>query len=174
VEFSSEYRPIDSKNFPKTVHKQDGGVTNSENTETKKTQQQPRKTNAVSENLMEIKENQSPISPLQSNITLKAHDGIQYKMGPEDENWIKATICGRAGKTTGNDRNWYNMQDLDSKEEKSLDLGKLPWKRIEDHNHDNDECVHSASYENASCDNVELAKQNELGSKPSTHTPSSK
>ena len=65
-------------------------------------------------------------------------------MGPEDENWKKATILGRAGKATGNNRNWYNVKDLDSKEEKSLDLGRLPWERI-DLNHDNDECVHSAS-----------------------------
>jgi hypothetical protein len=51
-------------------------VTNSEKIETKRTQQQPRKTNAVSENLMGTKENQSPVSPPQSNITLKAHDSI--------------------------------------------------------------------------------------------------
>jgi hypothetical protein len=83
-------------------------VTDSENPETEKTQHQPRKTNAVSENFMGTKENQNPVSPPQ-NITLKAHDGIQYKMGPEDENWKKATILGRAGKATGNNRNWYNV-----------------------------------------------------------------
>jgi hypothetical protein len=68
---------------------------------------------------MERKESQSLVSPLQSNITLNAHDCIQYKMGPEDEKGRKAKILGKAGKATGNNRNWYSVQDLDRKKKKA-------------------------------------------------------
>lgn len=52
---------------------------------------------AVSEYLSENKEDQKLPLPPQGNLALKANDNIQYKMGLEDENWIKATILSRAG-----------------------------------------------------------------------------
>jgi hypothetical protein len=140
----SEYPPVDYKQLSQNCTKTGEGITDSENPETGKTLQQPKKTDVVSENLMGTIENWNPVSPPKSNMTLKAHDDIQYKMSQEDENWTKAIFLSRASKTTGNNRNWYNVQDIYSKGEKSLDIGRLPWERI-DLNHDNDECVHSAS-----------------------------
>lgn len=110
----------------------------------------------VSEYLSENKEEQKLPLPPQRNFALKTNDNIQYKMGSEDENWIKATILGRAGKASGNNRNWYNVKDVESEEQKSIDLSRLPWERI------SDECVNSTTCENTSCDNISLAKQNEL------------
>lgn len=37
-------------------------------------------------------------------------------MGSEDENWIKVIIFGRVGKVFGNNRNWYNVKDVESEE----------------------------------------------------------
>lgn len=55
-----------------------------------------------------------------------------------------------------NNRNWFNEKDVESDEEKSIDLGKLPWERI------SDGCVNSSTCDNASCDNISLAKQIKL------------
>lgn len=119
----------------------------------------------VSEYLSENKEEQKLPLPPQGKFALKTNDNIQYKMGSEDENWIKATFLGRAGKASGNNRNWYNVKDVESEEQKSIDLSRLPWERI------SDECVNSTTCGNTSCDNISLAKQNELrSSKTLTHT----
>lgn len=133
--------------------------TNKEKTPNKgKTSEKQLKKCTVSEYLSENKEDQNLKLPLppQGNFALKTNDNIQYKMGSEDENWMKATILGRASKASGNNRNWYNVKDFESEEQKSKDLGRLPWERI------SNECVNSTTCENTSCDNISLAKQNEL------------
>lgn len=117
-----------------------------------KTSEKPLKKCTVSEYLSENKDDQKLPLPPQGNLGQKANDNIQYKMGLENENWIRATILGRAGKASGNNRNWYNVKDVESEEEKSIDLGRLPWERI------SDESVNSTTCENTSFDNISLAK----------------
>ena len=70
----------------------------------------------------------------QNSKTLKANDQIQYKLNNSNE-WIKATVLGRAGKVTSKNKNWYNVLETESEKQKSVDLGQLQWKTIEK-NHD--------------------------------------
>lgn len=65
---------------------------------------------------------------------------IQYKM-PDSEEWISATVLGKAGKMTGKNKTWYNVQDHLSNEQKSVDLGRLEWNAIK--NLHRDEEVHT-------------------------------
>ena len=62
---------------------------------------------------------------------LKANDIIQYRVKNGDE-WTKATVLGRAGKATGKNRYWYNLQDDISKEKKSVNLDQAQWQLITD------------------------------------------
>ena len=52
---------------------------------------------------------------------LKADDRILYKVQNADE-WTKAMVLGRAGKATGKNKCWYNIEDEVSKEKKSVNL----------------------------------------------------
>ena len=63
--------------------------------------------------------------------TVKTNDNIRYKVQNKDE-WTVATVLGRAGKATGNNRYWYNIQDDISKDKKSLNLDKVEWQLITD------------------------------------------
>ena len=46
-----------------------------------------------------------------SRQKLKVKDIIQYKLNNTDD-WIKATVTGRAGKPTGRKKkNWYNIRE---------------------------------------------------------------
>ena len=63
--------------------------------------------------------------------TVKTNDNIRYKVKDKDE-WTIATVLGRAGKATGNNRYWYNIQDDISKEKKSLNLDQVEWQLITD------------------------------------------
>ena len=79
---------------------------------------------------------------------LKKDDIIRYKL---DNDWIKGKIIGRAGKSSGLYKHWYNVED-ENFELKSIDLEKIPWEKIEQIdvnivNKDslcNDEAVHRA------------------------------
>jgi transposase InsO family protein len=53
--------------------------------------------------------------------TVVKNDKIQYKVSPGGE-WISATVLGRGGKLSGQYKNWYNIKDDTSGEEKCLDL----------------------------------------------------
>ena len=53
----------------------------------------------------------------QNSKILKANDQIQYKLNNLNE-WIKATVLGRAGKVTGKNKNWYNVQETESEKQK--------------------------------------------------------
>ena len=44
-----------------------------------------------------------------SRPKLKVNDIIQYKLNNTND-WIKATVTGRAGKATGRNKNWYNIR----------------------------------------------------------------
>ena len=53
----------------------------------------------------------------QNRTTLKPNDSIQYKTHNTDE-WIKATVLGRAGKATGKNKHWFNIQEKPEKKRK--------------------------------------------------------
>ena len=61
-----------------------------------------------------------------SRPKLKVNDIIQYKLNNTDD-WIKATVTGRAGKATGRNRNWYNIREDASEERKSINLDEVQW-----------------------------------------------
>ena len=52
---------------------------------------------------------------------LKINDKIQYKVNDTDE-WVTAKVMSRAGKATGKYKDWYNIQDDGSNEQKSIDI----------------------------------------------------
>ena len=90
-------------------------------------------------------------------LQIKKNDNIQYKLSDSEE-WISATVLGKAGKMTGKNKTWYNVQDHLSNEQKSVDLGRLEWNAIE--NLHRDEEVHTTDdVDDTSC---EIAKQLEL------------
>lgn len=62
---------------------------------------------------------------------LKVNDTIQYKL-QNNNSWIKATVLGRAGKATGKNKNWYNIQEDVSREKKSINLNNVQWELITD------------------------------------------
>ena len=67
----------------------------------------------------------------QSRKALKAYDQIQYKL-QDTNDWIRATVTGRAGKATGRNRNWYNIKEDNSGEQKTINLDKIQWEKITD------------------------------------------
>ena len=48
----------------------------------------------------------------QNSKKLKVNDQIQYKLNNSNE-WIQATVLGRAGKVTGKNKNWYSVQETE-------------------------------------------------------------
>ena len=63
--------------------------------------------------------------------SLKTNDSIRYKVQNADE-WTKATVLDRAGKATGKNKYWYNLQDDISKEKKSVNQDQVQWQLITD------------------------------------------
>ena len=59
----------------------------------------------------------------------KVNDIIHYKLQNTDE-WIKATVTGRAGKTTGKNKYWYNIKEDLSEEKKSINLEQVDWELL--------------------------------------------
>ena len=95
----------------------------------------------------------------QNSKTLKANDQIQYKLNNSNE-WIKATVLGRAGKVTGKNKNWYNVQETESEKQNSVDLGQLQQEKIEkNHDTENADIVLKAE---AQSDEYTVAKESEL------------
>ena len=87
-------------------------------------------------NVQNVVEGQLVVNPsnVQSNFgelqNIKSNDRIQYKL-PNSDEWINSTIMGRAGKATGGNKYWYNVHDVKSNEERSIDLGKVEWRHFE-------------------------------------------
>ena len=71
-----------------------------------------------------------PIVSSNNAETLKRNKQIQYKL-PDTEEWIDATVLGRAGKNTGRNKNWFNVENRGSGEQKSLDLAIIEWKTLD-------------------------------------------
>ena len=62
----------------------------------------------------------------QNRKTPKMYDIIQYKLQNSDE-WIKATVTGRAGEATGKNKYVYNIKEDLSEEKKSINLEQVDW-----------------------------------------------
>ena len=90
---------------------------------------------------------------------LKINDQIQYMMGNSDE-WVTAKVIGRAGKATGKYKDWYNVQDGESNEQKSVDLSQYIWKKVT--NDDNDSLNVHVTTCNIQDNEIGLAKETEL------------
>ena len=91
---------------------------------------------------------------------LKVNDRIQYRLRNDDE-WVNARVIGRAGKVTGKYKDWYNVQDYGSNEQKSIDVSQYIWKKvtnIDDNNMNNVHVVTCKMKDNE----FELAKETEL------------
>lgn len=58
--------------------------------------------------------------------TVKINDNIKYKI---DDEWVTGTILGRAGKSTGKYKTWYNVRD-ENNQERSIDLEKVEWEKV--------------------------------------------
>jgi hypothetical protein len=128
---------------------------------------QTKSATVITETVNNFREDQSNESENQENVPkettsstllqIKKNDIIQYKL-PDSEERISATVPGKAGKMTGKNKTWYNVQDHLSNEQKSVDLGRLEWNAIE--NLHRDEEVHTTNdVDDTSC---EIAKQLEL------------
>ena len=46
------------------------------------------------------------------------------------DDWIKVTVTERAGKATGRNKNWYNIREDVSEEQKSINLDEVQWELI--------------------------------------------
>ena len=91
---------------------------------------------------------------------LKINDKIQYKVNDTDE-WVKAKVMSRAGKATGKYKDWYNIQDDGSNEQKSIDMRQYIWKKVTnvDNNITNDVHVVTSKVQD---NETEFAKATEL------------
>ena len=81
------------------------------------------------QNLNQIDENEGQQDHTEQIKALRSNDRIQYKM-PQSNDWIQATVISRAGKVTGQYKNWFNVKD-DENDSKSVDLGSLAWERLD-------------------------------------------
>ncbi|CAG2239162.1 unnamed protein product [Mytilus edulis] len=88
---------------------------------------------------------------------IKKDDNIRYKLQGSDE-WISATVLGRAGKATGGNKSWYNVKDHVSDEQKSVDLGNLEWNILEDQTND----IEVQTTDEVDQNDSDIAKQLEL------------
>lgn len=95
-------------------------------------------TEAPTNLLSEIPNNQ-PKDVESKKTNFKKGDQIQHKL-PGSQNWVAATILGKAGKNTGKNKGWYNVHDNSSGKQMSLDLQKVEWKVPEEQ--DENELVH--------------------------------
>ncbi|CAC5406207.1 unnamed protein product [Mytilus coruscus] len=90
---------------------------------------------------------------------LKENDKIQYKL-PNSNTWTKATVLSKAGKTTGKNKHWYNVQDDIDEDKKSVDLDKVEWEKVTG---DSDKNEIGVNMTNSSfLNDEEIAKQTEL------------
>ena len=73
---------------------------------------------------------ENDLSAVKEIIHVTSGDRIEYKVKNEDD-FETATVLGRAGKATGDYRNWYNIRNEKNSEEKSIDLASIAeWKKI--------------------------------------------
>ena len=82
------------------------------------------------EDQQDIAEEEKPTIS-QGKVPVKGNK-ILYQL-PEAEDWLAATVIGRAGKATGKNKWWINLQDSKDKAIRSVNLEKLKaWKYVEE------------------------------------------
>ena len=91
---------------------------------------------------------------------LKVNDRIQYRVRNDDE-WVNARVKGIAGKVTGKYKDWYNVQDDGSNEQKSIDVSQYIWKKVTNIDDNNMNKVHVVTCK-VKDNEIELAKETEL------------
>ena len=91
---------------------------------------------------------------------LKVNDRIQYRERNDDE-WVNARVIGRAGKVTGKYKDWYNVQDDGSNEQKSIDVSQYIWKKVTNIDDNNMNNVHVVTCK-VKDNEIELAMETEL------------
>ena len=67
----------------------------------------------------------------QHTVALRKDDLIEYKE-PESNRWTEAIILGRAGKSHTATKFWYNIEEKESGEEKSVNLKDFDWRKIKE------------------------------------------
>ena len=85
--------------------------------------------------------------------TVKINDVVKYKI---DDEWITGTILGRAGKSTGKYKTWYNVRD-ENNQERSIDLSNLEWEKVPE-----TEINITAVSDDTRANDIIKAKENEL------------
>ena len=68
-------------------------------------------------------------------VCLKKNDLVEYNL---DGKQVKCVVMGPAGKATGPNRNWYNVEEVDSSEKYSLDFGSVEFEVV---NSDTEDCM---------------------------------
>ena len=58
--------------------------------------------------------------------TFKINDVVKYKI---DNEWVTGAILGRAGKSTGKYKTWYNVRD-ENNQNSSIDLRSIEWEKV--------------------------------------------
>ncbi|CAG2236079.1 unnamed protein product [Mytilus edulis] len=119
------------------------------------------KKNCFSELLSTSKETIPQMENIQAKIipNLKENDKIQYKL-PNSNTWTKATVLSKAGKTTGKNKHWYNVQDDVDEDKKSVDLDKVEWEKVTGDSDENEIGVNMTK--SSFLNDEEIAKQTEL------------
>ena len=82
----------------------------------------------IPENALPMQNNELNVPKKQ--ITLKTDDTIHFRTS-EDNNWKKATVMSRAGKSTGRNKNWFNLK-VENGDEMSVNMDVIEWKKNED------------------------------------------
>eukprot|EP00795_Rhopilema_esculentum_P002321 gene2321-biopygen11363 len=73
---------------------------------------------------------EQPQLAYQQKISLRKNDQIEYKIN-ENDPWITGTVLGRAGKASTSTKYWFNVEDKDTGEKKSLNFEQLSdWKKV--------------------------------------------
>ena len=66
----------------------------------------------------------------QDTMRIKSSDRIKLRINPDDD-WVTATITSRAGKATGQYKNWFNVHVEESNIDQSVDLGTIEWCKVD-------------------------------------------
>lgn len=88
---------------------------------------------------------------------VKKNDQIQYKLSDSDQ-WTNALVISRAGKATGRNKAWYNVRDNETNEEISINLERLEWKLVKEHEAE----VNIITGSEIGKEKCDIAKQQEL------------
>ena len=81
----------------------------------------------ISETVADLQRKTDDESITTASRQIKVKDNIQYKV-PGTEQWINATVIGRAGKSTGKYSGWFNIEDQENHEQKSINLDQVDYR----------------------------------------------